>query len=272
MDLELAGRIALVTGASQGIGRAIAVSLAREGAHVAVMARNATALDAVAAEMRGLAGKALAVPVDLTSPDQIEQGANRVIDELGTPEIVVSNAGRVAREGQPPYAFFEQLSDDDWQWAFDLNLMGPVRLIRTLLPRMCELGQGSIVIINSTGAAQPDPGVEHYDGTKAALLNLAKSLSREYGPRGIRVNTVSPGITLSDYVAEFLGKLAAQENRDLEEFVPGFVAANRPNVTAGRAARPREIADVVTFLASPRASFVNGANYRVDSGDTLSLV
>ncbi len=361
MDLELRGRVALVTGASRGIGLAVARTLAAEGCVVGLVARGAKELHRVEEELRATGAVALAVSADVTDRAAVDSAVQRFSRELGQIEILVNNAGGSTAFGRQ----FDQLSDEDWEQAFRLNVLSAVWVTRAVLPGMREAGQGSIVMVATDAAAQPGGFVPHYTAAKAGILNLAKSLSRKYGPEGIRVNTVSPGMVRTTQLTAFLEQKAKSQGTTVEEaertlvresrpditagrgsivmvatdaaaqpggFVPHYSAAkagilnlarslsrkyghegirvnvvspgmvrttqltafleqraksqgttveeaerslvreSRPDITVGRAADPAEVATVIAFLVSPRASYVNGANWRVDSGEVLSIV
>ena len=267
MDLQLVGSGALVTGASRGIGLAVAQTLAAEGCAVALAARDSEQLHA-AADLEAAGHKALALPADLTDPGAAAAAVESAVHELGSLEVLVNNLGGSSGFG----VGFEDLSDEKWQRALDLNLLSAVRVTRAALPHLLAGGGGSVVMIGTDAAAQPGGFVPHYTAAKAGLLNLGKSLSRTYGRQGVRVNTVSAGMVLTDKLAGFLQKRAREQGVSFEEAERTLVQETRPDIAAGRAARPEEVAAVVAFLVSPRASYVNGANWRVDSGDVLAMV
>lgn len=268
MDLEMRGSVALVTGASRGIGLAVARTLAAEGCAVGLVARGAEALQGVEEELKATGAVALALSADVTDRVSVDSAVERFSRELGRIEILVNNAGGSSGFGRQ----FDELSDEDWEEAFRLNLLSAVRVTRAVLPGMREAGQGSIVMVATDAAAQPGGFVPHYTTAKAGILNLARSLSRKYGPEGIRVNTVSPGMVRTTQLTAFLEQRAKSQGTTVEEAERALVRESRPDITAGRAGTPEEIAAVVAFLASPRASYVNGANWRVDSGEVLSIV
>ena len=256
MELRLKGRTAIVTGASQGIGLAVTRGLVAEGVLVTAGARKSSAaLD----ELSGT-GAVRVVDVDLAEPD----GPARLVAAAGDRiDILVNNVGAApARPGG-----FAGITDEDWQASLTLNLMAAVRSTRAALPVMLGAGKGVIVNISSVNAFLPDPAVLDYGAAKAALANFSKALSKEVGPRGIRVNTVSPGPVATDLwlgehgVAETVSRATGARPEDVRS------QAAQQMVT-GRFSRPEEIADLVLLLASDRTANVTGADITIDGGLT----
>jgi NAD(P)-dependent dehydrogenase (short-subunit alcohol dehydrogenase family) len=257
MELGLAGKNALVTGASKGIGLAITRALAAEGAHVVAGARGGSP------ELEELSGggQVRSVKVDLstaTGPDELVVDAR----EDGPIDVLVNNVGAVV----PRTDGFLEVTDEQWLGSLNLTFMAAVRTTRAVLPDMLAAGRGTIVTTCSVNAFLPDPAVIDYSAAKAALLNFSKSLSKEVGPRGIRVNTVSPGPVSTglwlgdDGVAATVAR--AQGGGD-----PTAVAREAAGGTAtGRFSEPTEVADLVVLLASDRAGNVTGADFVIDGG------
>jgi NAD(P)-dependent dehydrogenase (short-subunit alcohol dehydrogenase family) len=261
VDLELNGKVAVVTGASKGIGLAIAAALAAEGAFVVAGARDATAgLDDLAA-----GGRVRAVSVDLATP----QGPQALVEaaaDLGRLDIVVNNVGAVT----PRPEGFLTITDEQWLASLTLNLLAAVRTTHSALPLMLDHDGGSIVTTSSVNAFLPDPLVLDYSAAKAALTNFCKALSKEVGPRGIRVNTVSPGPVATDL---WLGSTGvAQTVAKASGASPDAVAASAASAAAtGRFTRPTEVADLVVYLASARAANITGADFTIDGGLITTL-
>ena len=254
MDLELQGQVAVVTGASRGIGLAVVRALAAEGARVVAGARNPSpALDDLVE-----AGKAQWVAGDLVGA---EGPARLVAAAGGAVDILVNNVGGApARTGG-----FLSISDEEWQTSLNLNLLAAVRASRAVLPGMLERGRGCIVSISSVNAYLPDPLVMDYSAAKAALSAFSKALSKEVGAKGIRVNTVSPGPVETDlWLAE--GGVAATVSQavgaDPQDVAKGAAAA----MVTGRFSKPEEVADVVLMLAGARAANITGADLTIDGG------
>ena len=254
MDLGLTGRTAVVTGASRGIGLAITRGLSANGVHVVAGARRSSPeLGQLAQE-----GSVQVLEVDLAEPG----GPGRLVALAGDRiDILVNNVGSApARTGG-----FLDITDEDWQQTITLDLMAAVRATRSALPAMLAAGRGAIVSVCSVNASLPDPAVLDYSAAKAALAAFCKALSKEVGPRGIRVNTVSPGPVATDL---WLGDHGvAQAVSHATGARPEEVAsqAARQSVT-GRFSRPDEIADLVLLLASDRTANVTGADFRIDGG------
>jgi len=254
MDLQLNGKTAIVTGASRGIGLAITRGLVAEGVRVTAGAVKSSA------ELDELAGAGLVqvVEVDLADPG----GPARLVAAAGDRiDILVNNVGSApARPGG-----FAEISDEDWQATLTLNLMAAVRTTRAALPVMLAAGKGAIVNTSSVNAFLPDPGVLDYSAAKAALASFSKSLSKEVGPRGVRVNTISPGPVATDLwlgdhgVAATVSHATGASPQDVER------QAAHQSVT-GRFSRPEEVADLVLILASDRTANVTGANITIDGG------
>jgi 3-oxoacyl-[acyl-carrier protein] reductase len=266
MDLGLKGKVALVTGSSKGIGRSIAVALAREGCQVVISARGAAELDNTAADIRKGGGTVHSVAADVTKPEDVQRLADETIKSFGTVHILVNNAGGIGR-----FAAFEDLTDDEWLAIFNLNVLSAIRMTRAVLPAMKKQKWGRIINISSESGTQPDARMPHYNASKAALNNLTKSLSKAYGKYNILVNTVSPAFIRTPLVEEMLAEQARAHGLSVELAERNFLNENRPNIVLSRAGEPDETAGIVVFLASEAASFITGSNYRVDGGSVASI-
>jgi NAD(P)-dependent dehydrogenase (short-subunit alcohol dehydrogenase family) len=259
VDLNLRGKIAVVTGASKGIGLAITKALVAEGAHVIAGARD------VGGELGALAARDAirAVSVDLSTPDG-PQALVAHAEELGGLDILVNNVGAVAVRLKG----FASVTDEQWLSSLNLNFMAAVRTTRAALTPMMKRGGGAIVTVSSVNSFLPDPGVIDYCAAKAALTNFSKALSKEVGPAGIRMNTVSPGPVETalwlgpDGVAATVAKASGVDPETARQQV---VAAQGGFVT-GRFTRPDEVADLVLFLASDRSGNISGADFVIDGG------
>ena len=260
MTLDLAGRIAVVTGASQGIGRAIALALAEAGADLVVNARGAERLETVAEEVRTRGRRAAAVAADVATPD----GARRVVDDAlahcGRIDVLVNNAGKGA-----PKPLLD-CTEEDWHASLELNFMSAVRLSMACIPPMRAQGGGRIINISSRVGRQPDPYFAPYSAAKAALINFTKNLANAFSKDGILANCVVPGLVRTDAVLEAARASAAATGKTVDE-VFAETLRKRP-IPAGRMGEPSDVAGLVVFLASPSASWITGSTFTVDGGIT----
>jgi NAD(P)-dependent dehydrogenase (short-subunit alcohol dehydrogenase family) len=254
MDLDLNNKVAVVTGASKGIGRAVVRTLAAEGAQVVAGALTVDSL-------LGLDGVS-AIAVDLVQPDGSERIVREAVDRHGRIDILVNNVGGVKLRTEG----FLHVSDEDFERSLQLNFFAALRATRAAVAQMVEQAQGAIVNVASVNAFfHPDGLVIDYGAAKAALLNVAKALSQELGPKGIRINSVSPGPVATDLwlgddgVAATIGKATGTSADAVREQATAATAT-------GHFTTPEEVATLVTLLASPRTANVTGSNYVIDGG------
>lgn len=260
MDLGLAGKVALVGGGSRGLGRAAAVSLAREGADVAVFARGERALATAAEEIGAAGARVTPVVADVSRPDDCVRVVERTVEVLGGLDILVTNMGG------PPYGPASPRTDADWQQAFELVTMGVIRLCREAVPHMRERGGGAIVNVTTTGVHQLIAGTALSSVARSATTNYAKYLATELAADNIRVNNVLPGWIATQRVVD----LAEAEAAERDVRVDDVYREQNDAIPMARFGDAQEIADAVVFLASARASYITGVNLRVDGGWCLN--
>ena len=255
MDLGLTGKVAMVSGASRGLGRAMARALADEGMHLSVCARTRDALNEAVVEL-SRAGSAVGFVGDITRPEDAQKWVDETVARFGGVDVLVNNAG-AARPGT-----LAELPESAWQAEFDLNLFAPVRLARLCAAHMERRGGGSIINIGSIYGRESG-GPLTYNASKAALHSFTKMLAREFAPKNIRVNTIAPGSILAP------GGIWEQSFRENPAFEKDFISHEMPD---GRLGRPDEVAYAVVMLASPRASWITGANIPVDGAQGRSIL
>lgn len=252
MENSLKGQVALVTGGTKGIGKAIAAQLSNAGMQVIVTARNAPQENP---------NKHHFIAADLAHPDSAGKIAKEILDNYGMIDIIVNNAGA----NLSPGGGFSVLSDEDWNNDWQLNFMSAVRINKALLPAMIEQKTGVIINISTVAAKQPIWEMTmSYSAAKAALNVYSKALASELGPKGIRVNVLSPGVVKTPLMLEFIDNIARSSQISSDEALK--IVMDKINIPLGRMADPKEIADLVTFLVSPEAKYITGTNYLVDGG------
>jgi NAD(P)-dependent dehydrogenase (short-subunit alcohol dehydrogenase family) len=262
MNLDLTDRVAIVTGASKGIGLAVTRTLLDEGARVVAVSRTRSP------ELDDLADEVLHLGADLMDPRAPGDVIEQTTKQFGGVDVLVNNAGGPPPGTRLPRFGFLGLSDDDWRAMLEFNLLSAVRACRAAIPVMIERGGGSIVNISSIHGRQPTAVNVDYGAAKAAMINLTKALSEEFGPHGVRVNGVCPGPVRTPWWTDEGGAadiLAAHTGSDSATVVRE-VAPEMMQLTTGRLAEPEEVAEVVALLASPRSASTTGAEFAVDSG------
>ncbi|HWE33919.1 MAG TPA: SDR family oxidoreductase [Solirubrobacteraceae bacterium] len=265
MELGLRDRACIVTGASRGIGRATAVTLASEGASVLLVGRREDALAEVQQQCSDAGGRAFVTATDITDPGAGERIAAACVDAFARIDVLVNNAGtsRVAS--------LEQLTDEDWQSQWELNVLAPMRLMRACVPVMAEAGWGRIVNISSSSGKRPGQRNVAYSVTKAAELSLSRAYADAYAKRGVLINAITPGpvgteLWLGD---DGLAEQSAAARGGTRADVLASVAAGVP---LGRLGEPQEIANAIVFLCSEAASNVTGAAWSVDGGIVPGII
>jgi len=257
MDLGLRDKIALVSASSRGLGKAVALQLAREGAHVAICARGEEDLARAADEIREATGqRVLTVPADVSAPGAAETLVEATLDTFGQLDVLVVNAG-----GPPPGTFLD-FSPQDWEDVGQLTLMSAVRLCRAAAPVMKEQGRGAILFMTSITVKQPLPNLVFSNSLRLAVTGLMKTLADELAPSGVRVNAILPGWTRTARVNQLLEDRAQRAGTTVQVEAEKVSA----DIPLGRIGTPEEFATVAAFLVSEAASFVNGVNLLVDGG------
>ena len=263
MDLQLKDKVAFVTGASKGIGHAVARQLASEGADVVITARNAEPLERAAAEIAKESGrKVIAMAGDMSRTEDVERCVAATVAQLGRIDILVTCAG------SSPGGLLEELTEDQWMASLNLKFMGYVRSVRAVIPHMRERGSGAIVLVVGNDGLKPSYWELTAGVANAADINFASSVAEQYGRHGVRINTVNPGPVNTDRW-DTLEKAFARDKGVGQDRAHELAVSSIP---FGRICEPEEVASLVTFLASPRAAFINGAHIPIDGAQRKALM
>ncbi|HZS99828.1 MAG TPA: SDR family oxidoreductase [Terriglobales bacterium] len=257
METGLRNRVAIVAASSQGIGRATAEAFAAEGCRVAMCARNATALETAAAQIRKqYSVEVLSNPLDVTSADAVRSFVEAVVAKFGAADICVTNAGG------PPAKGFLAASVEEWRKAIDANFLSTVYFAKEVIPHMQRRRWGRIITITSITTKQPVSDLVLSNAVRAAVVGLVKSLANEFGKDGILVNNVGPGFTATDRLKELAKARSAASGKSQQEIFDSWAV----DAAQKRIGEPREVADTIVWLASERASFITGQTILVDGG------
>ncbi|MEH1773279.1 SDR family NAD(P)-dependent oxidoreductase [Nostoc sp.] len=265
MDLGIKGKVAVITGGDSGIGKATAKLLAQEGVKVTILDKTSENLELAAEELRK-SGEIFTVQADLTKPEEIEAAKEQILKRFGTVDILVHAAGITGATGD-----FLELSDEEWYKTIEVDLMATVRTCRAFIGAMRKSGWGRVILISSEDALQPYPEEIPYCVCKAAVLNLAKNLSKAYAKDGVLVNAVSPAYIATPMTDAMMEKRSKELGVSFNEAIDSFLDEQRPHLELKRRGKPEEVAAVIAFLCSEQSSFVVGSNYRVDGGSVASL-
>ena len=263
MDLGLRGRVAIVAAASKGLGRAAAEELAREGAEVAICSRNSTELEKAAATIQAAGGREVFwQAVNVGDSGAVTNFVTAVEERFGRTDICVTNTGG------PPSKLFAATTNEDWKVWTEQLLMSPVYFAQAVMPRMQKNQWGRFLTITSYSVKQPVEGLLLSNALRAGVTGLVRTLANEYGAYGITVNNICPGYTRTERLDELAAMMGARSGATANEVFAGW----KKLIPAGRLGTPQEFASVVAFLASERASYINGVSLTVDGGTTRSLL
>lgn len=266
MDLGIEGKLALVTGAAGGIGRETAITLGRDGARLLLTDTDVDELATAAAEIeRETRTGVWRITADLTGPSDVSSVAAKGREHGGV-DICVHAAGVTGAKGDPL-----ELTDADYTEAWEIDFMSAVRVARAVMPHMVERRWGRIVCIASENAVQSYDDEMPYNVAKAALLNFVRGTAQVYAPKGVLINVVSPAFVESPMTDQMMEQRAEELGVSFDEAIDSFLDEERPHLVIGRRGKPEEVAAVIAFLCSERASFVVGSNYRVDGGAVLAM-
>ncbi|WP_061933486.1 SDR family NAD(P)-dependent oxidoreductase [Aureimonas sp. AU22] len=263
MDLKIGGRVAIITGASDGMGWATARILAEEGVRLVLSDVKTETLEREAAE---LGNRAIAVKADMTRQADVDALVARAVEHFGTVDIVVHTAGITGAKGDPL-----EMTDEDYEEAYRTDFLSAVRIARAAIPVMKRGGWGRFVCVTSENAVQPYWEEATYNTAKAALAAFMKGLSYKAAADGVLVNTVAPAFIATPMTDEMMKKRAAEKGVSFDEAIESFLEEERPGIVQRRRGEAEEVAAVIALLVSERASFVNGANVRVDGGSVQAV-
>jgi NAD(P)-dependent dehydrogenase (short-subunit alcohol dehydrogenase family) len=267
MDLGINGRVALIAGADSGIGFSVAQHLLAEGVQLVISDLDQGKLDEAVQKLSAESGrKVVGIAADLTDSAAVRRLRERVLNEVGTPQILVNTAGVTGATG-----LFHEVDEEGWRKTLEIDFLGVVRLVRAFIDDMRGSGWGRIVLTASEDAVQPYIDELPYCAAKAAILSLTKGLSKSYAKEGILVNAVSPAYIQTPMTDAMMEKRAEKNGTSVDEAIKSFLKEERPFIELNRRGKPEEVAAVIAFLCSEKASFVNGSNYRVDAGSVATI-
>jgi 3-oxoacyl-[acyl-carrier protein] reductase len=263
MNLGIAGKTAIVSAASRGIGKAIATGLAKEGVNMVICARNEAGLRKTAHEIEAAhTAKVIPIIADLTKASEVKSLVEETMDRFGWIDILITNAGG------PPSGPSLSFTDQDWEYAMILNLLSTVRLCREVIPIMRKQGWGRIINMVSVAAKQPLPDMVLSNSIRAAVIGLSKTLSQEVAVDKITINSICPGWILTDRLEAIVKKSAENHHKTYENVLAGITA----DIPSKRCGTPEEVANLAIFLASERASYITGTTIQVDGGLVKGLL